>query len=185
MRQPRLLLSALVLVLSSQLAAQRRLPMGAAALREASISIKGVDADHIRGAVLVCRAQRHGVLHEAVGFRHHAYGVPMLKDSLFRMASNTKRGRHGHMMLAEEGKLAVADPVANTFRRSPTTIARHHHRTAAVASSGLRIEPIFYPLRPVRRRRCSPRSRSSAPKVPRHRPATIRTTTRATTRLAQ
>lgn len=152
MRQPRLLLSALVLVLSSQLAAQAPPSNGrAAALREAvDLYQKAVDADHIRGAVLYAAQNGTVVLHEAVGFRHHAYGVPMLKDSLFRMASNTKPVvATAVMMLAEEGKLAVADPVAKYL----PSFANDKSRGITIAqllshSSGLRIGPIFYPFAP-------------------------------------
>jgi CubicO group peptidase (beta-lactamase class C family) len=152
MRQPRLLLSALVLVLSSQLAAQAPPSNGrASALREAvDLYQKAVDADHIRGAVLYV-AQKGGVLlHEAVGYRHHPSRAPMEKDTLFRMASNTKPVvATAIMMLAEEGKLSVDDVVAkhlpsfdNDKSRGITIAQLLSH------SSGFRIEPIFYPFKP-------------------------------------
>src|SRR5437899_3429429 len=49
-----------------------------------------VEKDELRGAVLM--VARHGriVLHEALGWRHRGYRLPMEKDTLFRMASNTK-----------------------------------------------------------------------------------------------
>ena len=46
--------------------------------------------DDIRGAVLYVARRGKVVLHEAVGFRHQAYRLPMENDTLFRMASNTK-----------------------------------------------------------------------------------------------
>jgi len=51
---------------------------------------EAVDRDDIRGAVLM--VARHGkiVLLEAVGWKHKGYRLPLERDTLFRMASNTK-----------------------------------------------------------------------------------------------
>lgn len=74
----------------------------------------------------------------------------MQKDTLFRMASNTKPVvATAIMMLAEEGKLSIDDPVAKHLpsfdnpRSRGITIAQ-----LLSHSSGLRIEPIFYPFKP-------------------------------------
>jgi CubicO group peptidase (beta-lactamase class C family) len=109
---------------------------------------QAVQKDHIRGAVLFVAQRGQVVLHEAIGFRHHGYQLPMEKDTLFRMASNTKPVvATAIMMLAEEGKLSVDDAVAKHL----PSFANDRSRGITIAqllshSSGLRIEPIFYPF---------------------------------------
>lgn len=64
------------------------------------------------GAVLL--VARHGkvVLHEAVGLRNREANLPMEKNTMFRMASNTKPViATAVSMLVERGKLAYDDPV--------------------------------------------------------------------------
>lgn len=147
----RLLLSAACFALSAQLAAQSAPPAAdrAAALREAvNLYTQAVERDHLRGAVLYVAQRGDVLLHEALGFRHHAYRVPMLKDSMFRMASNTKPVvATAIMMLAEDGRLSVGDPVSKHLR----SFANDKSRGITLAqllshSSGLRIRPIFYPF---------------------------------------
>jgi CubicO group peptidase (beta-lactamase class C family) len=104
----------------------------------------------IKGAVLY--VARHGkvALWEAVGWRHEAYQLPMQKDTLFRMASNTKPLiATSVLMLAEQGKLAVTDRVSkylpsfdNDKSRAITIEQLLSH------SSGFRIQPIFFPFQP-------------------------------------
>src|SRR5688500_20143242 len=91
MRQPRLLLSAFVLVLSAQLAAQAPPDNArAAALRDpVDLYRKAVDADHLRGAVLYAAHNGTVALHDAVRLHHHASGAALLKAPLLRMASHT------------------------------------------------------------------------------------------------
>jgi CubicO group peptidase (beta-lactamase class C family) len=111
---------------------------------------KAVAAGDIKGAVLY--VARHGkvVLWEAVGWRHEAYQLPMQKDTLFRMASNTKPTvATSVLMLAEQGKLAVTDRVSkylpsfdNEKSRAITIEQLLSH------SSGFRIQPIFFPFQP-------------------------------------
>ena len=162
MRQPRrLILAAVLLGLSTQLAAQSAPGVRpssasgggtvdrAALLREAvDLYKQAVGQDHIRGAVLYVAQHGAVVLHEAVGYRHHAYGVPMLKDSMFRMASNTKPiVATAVMMLADDGKLSVDDPVAKHLKSFDNAKSRGITIAQLLShSSGLRIEPIFYPF---------------------------------------
>jgi len=149
MRQSRsLLLAAVLVAVWAPLGAQHA---DRAALREAAdLYTQAVERDHLRGAVLYVARRGEVVLHEAVGFRHHAYRVPMLKDSMFRMASNTKPVvATAVMMLQEDGRLSVEDPVAKYL----PSFANDKSRGITIAqllshSSGLRIEPIFYPFRP-------------------------------------
>lgn len=138
----RLIASVLAVAFSASVAAQ-------AALGEAvDLYKRAVEQDHLRGAVLYVAQGGRVVLHEAVGFRHHAYRLPMQTDTLFRMASNTKPVvATAVMMLAEDGRLSVDDPVAkhlpafdNDKSRGITIAQLLSH------SSGLRIQPIFYPF---------------------------------------
>jgi CubicO group peptidase (beta-lactamase class C family) len=109
---------------------------------------QAVARDELRGAVLM--VARHGtiVLHEALGWRHHGYRLPMEKDTMFRMASNTKPVvATAVMILQQDGKLKVEDragehvPSFDTYRSREITIAELLSHT-----SGLRIGPIFYPF---------------------------------------
>jgi CubicO group peptidase (beta-lactamase class C family) len=92
-----------------------------------------VDQQEIAGAVTVV-GRKGGVLScEAVGSQCLEKGQPMRKDALFRIASMTKPiTTIGIMILADEGKLSVTDPVEKhlpEFRgqmlvagRSPDTV---------------------------------------------------------------
>jgi D-aminopeptidase len=73
---------------------------------------QAVERDELRGAVLLVARRGKIVLHEALGWRHKEDKQPMQKDTLFRMASNTKPViATAVLMLAEQGKLGLADPV--------------------------------------------------------------------------
>jgi CubicO group peptidase (beta-lactamase class C family) len=107
-----------------------------------------VARDELRGVVLHVAHRGRTVLHEAIGHRHQAYQLPMEPDTLFRMASNTKPVVASAMlMLVEEGRLRLEDPVAkhlaswNNAKSRNVTIAQ-----LLTHSSGLRIRPIFYPF---------------------------------------
>src|SRR4051812_13910038 len=71
-----------------------------------------VDRHEIAGAVTVV-GRRDGILsHEAIGSLDLAGKQPMRKDALFRIASMTKPiTAIGIMILVDEGKLSIADPV--------------------------------------------------------------------------
>lgn len=107
-----------------------------------------VSRDHIRGAVLYVARKGRVVLHEAVGWRHHAYQLPMEKDTLFRMASNTKPVvAAAVLLLAEEGRLAVSDPVAKHLKSFDNDKSRRITIEQLLThSSGLRIGPILLPF---------------------------------------
>jgi len=109
---------------------------------------QAVARDELRGAVLL--VARHGtvVLHEALGWRHHGYRLPMEKDTLFRMASNTKPViATAVLILEQDGKLQVQDhaakylPAFDVYRTRDVTIFHLLTHT-----SGFRIEPILYPF---------------------------------------
>src|SRR5881296_762304 len=107
-----------------------------------------VEKDELRGAVLL--VARHGrvVLYEAIGWKHRGYRLPMEKDTLFRMASNTKPVvATATLILVEEGKLALQDRVSkyfdsfNNWKSRDITIFHLLTHT-----SGFRIQPILYPF---------------------------------------
>src|SRR5262245_2062766 len=71
-----------------------------------------VDQGEISGAVTVVGRKDAIISHEAIGLQNLETGTPMEKDTLFRIASMTKpMTAIGIMILADEGKLKVEDPV--------------------------------------------------------------------------
>jgi CubicO group peptidase (beta-lactamase class C family) len=73
---------------------------------------KFVDDGEISGAVLAIGTADGLVYHEAIGKQSLESGKPMPKDAIFRIASMTKPITSlGIMILSDEGKLAVDDPV--------------------------------------------------------------------------
>ena len=107
-----------------------------------------VERGDVKGAVLMVARRGAIVLHEAVGWRHEAYRLPMEPDTLFRMASNTKPViGTAVLILQEEGRLSLDDRAAehlesfDNFRSRDITI-----RQLLSHASGLRIRPIFYPF---------------------------------------
>lgn len=71
-----------------------------------------VDSGDLVGAVLLVAKDGKVVLHEALGWRHKGRGLPMEKNTMLRMASNTKPPvATGISILVEEGKLGYEDPV--------------------------------------------------------------------------
>ncbi|HUF46850.1 MAG TPA: serine hydrolase domain-containing protein [Vicinamibacterales bacterium] len=132
------------------LRADRMAPAGQAASFDAAVRLyrDAVARDEIKGAVLYVARRGQVVLFEAVGFRHEAYRLPMERDTLFRMASNTKPVvAAAILMLADEGRLAVSDPVS----RHLSSYDNDKSRAVTIEqllthSSGLRIGPIFHPF---------------------------------------
>jgi CubicO group peptidase (beta-lactamase class C family) len=111
MRHARLLLPALaVLAAISPAPAQSPDAARLAAVRERMQ--KFVDDGEIAGAVTVVGRRGGVVHHEAVGSQSLEAKTPMGEDSLFRIASMTKPiTAIAIMILADEGKLSVDDPV--------------------------------------------------------------------------
>ncbi|MGC6486014.1 MAG: serine hydrolase, partial [Planctomycetota bacterium] len=76
-----------VLPLGAALSAQGQ----AAALRAAVAGIeRAIEQEHVLGAVLLVTQGDRVLVHEALGHRDVARTRAMRKDTLFRMASNTK-----------------------------------------------------------------------------------------------
>ena len=73
-----------------------------------------IDAGRIAGAVSLVARDGRVVRHEAQGWRHKGAGLPMTKDTIFEMASMTKPiVSAALMMLFEEGRFLLDDPIAN------------------------------------------------------------------------
>lgn len=110
---------------------------------------EAVDRDDLKGAVLLVARNGRVVLYEAVGMRWPEKRRKMEKDTLFRMASNTKPVvATAILMLVEEEKLALDDFVRKHIEawdnyRSGTVRIRH----LLTHTSGLRIPTLF--LEPV------------------------------------
>jgi CubicO group peptidase (beta-lactamase class C family) len=152
-----LLTSALLLLAAS---AQALLP-APDVLRAATPVEAGLDADLLRAAVVVVEeaaasdairgavvlVARHGriAVHEAFGWRDLAGESPMERDTLFRLASNTKPVIAAAVLqLVDAGALDLDDAVGEhlpTFAASgPDAILVRH---LLAHTSGLRIETIF------------------------------------------
>jgi len=104
-----------------------------------------VAKDEIRGVFLLVARNGKVVLHEAVGWRDIDNNIPMQKDTMFRMASNTKPVvATGIGILVEEGKLNYNDLVRKyikSFDNYRSGAIRIHH--LLTHTSGFRIEEIF------------------------------------------
>jgi len=72
-----------------------------------------IQAKKLPGAVAVVARKGRVVYFEAFGARDPASGAPMTKDAIFRIYSMTKPlASVGAMILAEEGKIVLTDPVS-------------------------------------------------------------------------
>jgi CubicO group peptidase (beta-lactamase class C family) len=109
---------------------------------------EAVEHGDVKGAVLYVARRGQVVTHEALGWRHEAYALPMEKDTLFRMASNTKPLIAASvLMLAEEGRLALADPVAKYLASFDNDKSRAITIEQLLShTSGFRVDVIMYPF---------------------------------------
>ena len=72
-----------------------------------------IDKGTVPGAVVLIARRGKIACLEALGYRDREAGAPMAPDTIFRIASMTKPFTSvAAMMLAEEGRLLLADPVA-------------------------------------------------------------------------
>ncbi|MHB8838919.1 MAG: serine hydrolase domain-containing protein [Gemmatimonadaceae bacterium] len=117
------------------------------AVLEAGVGLyrEAVARGDLVGAVLLVARNGKVVLHEAVGSRHWELNLPMQRNTMFRMASNTKPVISTAIsMLVERGKLRYADPVRkyipsfDNYRSGFITIDQLLSHT-----SGLRIGTLF------------------------------------------
>ena len=71
-----------------------------------------VDDDRLAGAVAIVARRGKIAYMEAVGYRDKESGAPLTTDAIFRIASQTKAlASVGVMLLQEEGRLLITDPV--------------------------------------------------------------------------
>jgi CubicO group peptidase (beta-lactamase class C family) len=107
---------------------------------------KAVENDKLRSAVLLVARKGKIVLHEAIGWKDKAKEIPIKKDAMFRMASNTKPVvATGISILVDDNKLNFRDNVRKHIKSFDNyrsgSIKIHHLLTH---TSGLRIGPIFF-----------------------------------------
>jgi CubicO group peptidase (beta-lactamase class C family) len=83
-------------------------------LKEISAAFQaGVEKKEIPGAVVLIARQGKIAYFEPFGYRDREAGAPMTRDAIFRIASMTKPVTSvAAMMLVEEGKLSLSDPVS-------------------------------------------------------------------------
>jgi CubicO group peptidase (beta-lactamase class C family) len=124
LRRSILTISALVLLVlgASRSMAQQDLPRAAPEtvgvsserLQRIGETIKRhIDEHHISGAVTLVARKGFVVQHEAYGLKDIDTKTPMTRDTIFKMASSTKPVTGvAIMILVEEGKIHLADPVS-------------------------------------------------------------------------
>ena len=75
-----------------------------------------IDQGRLPGAVVMVARKGKLVYSEAFGFQDKVAGTPMKTDSVFRIYSMTKPlASVGAMMLVEEGKIQLTDPLSKFF----------------------------------------------------------------------
>jgi CubicO group peptidase (beta-lactamase class C family) len=80
-----------------------------------------IQAGRIPGAVIAIARRGRLVVLDAYGWRDKAAGVPMTTDTIFNIASMTKPMTSvGALMLYEQGKLLIDDPLAKYFPKFAT-----------------------------------------------------------------
>ncbi len=118
-----------------------------AAVLEGAVGLyeEAVERGDLVGAVLLVSRRGRIVLHEAVGWRDKGQGLPMERNTMFRMASNTKPViATAIARMAERGQLAYTDlvreyiPEWDNYRAGFITIGQLLSHT-----SGLRIPTLF------------------------------------------
>ena len=126
----RIRIPAIVLSLFGALAAGAAAPPTLDAKGPAALSTfltEAVSRGDVRGVVVLVAAPDRVLYHEAFGKLNVAQGVDMRKDAIFRIASMTKPVTSAAvMMLVEEGKLGLDDPVSKYLGalKSPQVISR-------------------------------------------------------------
>lgn len=107
---------------------------------------EAVKRDELRGVVLLVARNGKIVLHEAIGWRNKEEKIRMEKDTMFRMASNTKPVvATGVSILVEDKKLGYDDNVRKyifSFDNYRSGFIKIRHLLSH--TSGFRIRPIFY-----------------------------------------
>ena len=102
-----------------------------------------VEKGVIPGAVVL--VARHGkvAMFDAVGVRDPATKAPMTKDAIFRIYSMTKPITSvAAMMLVEDGKLALSDPVSKYIPKLDKTMKVAVEKTAADGTKTVEVVPV-------------------------------------------
>ncbi len=104
-----------------------------------------VEDDEIPGAVVLVARRGQVILHEAFGHRDLKRKVPMQKNALFRMASNSKAVTSaGILVLVEDGILELDAPIGRYLTAFDTDDwKRVTLRHLLTHTSGSRIKPLF------------------------------------------
>ena len=112
--------------------------MDAALLDEAvQLFRDAVERDELKGAVLMVARRGVIVLHEAVGWRHEAYRLPMERDTKPVIGTAV-------LILQEEGRLSLDERAARYLESFDNNRSRDITvRQLLSHASGLRIGPIF------------------------------------------
>lgn len=129
--------------------------MDAAKLAQAvALYRAAVDSDAIRGAVVFVARRGRCVLHEALGWCDAEQRRPMTRDTVFRMASNTKPVvATGILALAEQGRLHLDAPVARYLpawdrpRARDVTVAHLLSHTSGLRIPSLFVMPLMKPTK--------------------------------------
>ena len=108
-----------------------------------------IEQDRLRNAELMVLRDGHIILHTALGWQNKEAGLPLPRNTLFRMASNTKAViATAILLLQQEGKLSVEDPVGNylpAFANEKCSDIKVRH--LLTHTSGFRINSLF--LKPL------------------------------------
>jgi CubicO group peptidase (beta-lactamase class C family) len=107
---------------------------------------EGIKNNELPGAVVLIARNGKIVLFDAYGFRDKEAKAPMKTDAIFRIASMTKPiTTVAAMILVEEGKLTLADPVSKyipAFADTKVSVAKKN----ADGTVELSLEPQFRPM---------------------------------------
>jgi len=113
---------------------------------------EAVEKGDLVGAVLLVAKDGKVVLHEAVGWRHKGKDLPMERNTMFRMASNTKPTIATAInILVQERKLSYADPVRkhipsfDNYRSGFIQIRHLLDHTSGFRIGSLFLEPYLEP----------------------------------------
>src|SRR5262245_31866985 len=109
-----LLLPGIIWAQGLQPGSPEQVGLSAERLERVSRALRGeIEAGKIPGAVALVARKGRIVYFESFGLRDKATGDPMPKDAIFRIYSMTKPFTSvAAMMLMEEGKLVLTDPVS-------------------------------------------------------------------------
>jgi CubicO group peptidase (beta-lactamase class C family) len=106
--------------------------------------------DRLRNAELLILRDGHIILHKALGWQNKEARMPLRRNTLFRMASNTKAViASAILLLQQDGKLSVQDPVGkhlpafNNAKCRDITISHLLTHTSGFRISSLFLKPLM------------------------------------------